>query len=235
MQSYVNVVGNGARKKVEGELKKLLENDVEDGSKHARLRDLYNDCIDTETLDDRGWEPLKTLLKTVGIKIADLTASDSTLKWFDYIYKIRESGGDDNIFIEVYVEPDIENIKNRIIYVDQSLGGDLNPGDTGFKENMIKMLELLGVEQQHVDDVTNEITEFSWKMYNITYPDSWYDSQSDADKHNKFKIRKLNEQYPQIPWMNYFTNLLAVGPDAFTLNDDTEVVVRRPQYFDDLG
>ena len=93
----MNVVGEGANAQVEEELNTLILDLEDNDPKYKRLKAIYKDCTDQNVRENQGWKPLEFFLDEIGIQKTDWKAKNDNDNWFDYIYKIRRIGGNENI------------------------------------------------------------------------------------------------------------------------------------------
>ena len=183
--------GRGANAQVEEELNTLILDLEDNDPKYKRLKAIYKDCTDQNRRENLGWKPLEFFLDEIGIQKTDWKAKNDNDNWFDYIYKIRRIGGNENIhFLYLEVDHDVKEHTKRKIKIDMPtlIGWQT---DAKLTELMTKILKNLGVEDQSIQTIAEGILKF-YKEYD-TMRQGLTAYETEEEKYTEMTISDLGK------------------------------------------
>jgi len=226
-------------------LRSIIENDYKedknltkeqqalDGKMFEKLKNMYNSCMDVNTINAKGSQPLNRLLDQLDIQKYKTTyktadgLTDIVAKLFRYHIPI---------FIKLEVYKKYRDSDQNIIYISQ---GDLAlknkqyyENDTmtsKYQENIKTMFtNIYGKKSKRdFDQLSKSIVELEKKLANIlNSPESVYDYSFHVD----MDIKSLNKKYSYINWSSLFEKI----PSSITIKDDFPVTIKGTSYFDHL-
>jgi len=201
-----------------------LEN-VEQGSDAQKVGDLYRAFMNTEKLDELGFDPIKPMLANVD----KLKTHDDVVAYFSASQKFNA----DSPF-GFYVNNDSKDPTSYITYMGQSgLGLPTKEHYSKADEKSVKlradyvvhverMLKLAGMTTAKED--AEKIMALETALADI----QWTRKENrDRNKtYNKFEIAKLSELAPEINWPLYFSTA-GIG--------EKEIIVSQPSYLKNLS
>ena len=151
------------------------------------------------------------------------------------MYRLRAMGLSSDILINFSVTSDLRNSSRHIMTLDQpELGlarefltnGPMDPVVMGYKQFMMEVLTLLGVDPPTAQTRVEEIVSFEMKLANITMPREMM--RDPNRKYNPMTVGDLGEYDSDTPWLEYITSIL--GPENGGVSSSDMIVVSHPQY-----
>uniref|UniRef100_A0A482ZIU4 U24-Theriditoxin-Lha1d_1 n=1 Tax=Latrodectus hasselti TaxID=256736 RepID=A0A482ZIU4_LATHA len=105
-------------------LKELLERPLSGSEpRHIQMmKQFYDSCMDTNSIEASGSEPLKNILQKFGgwpVVVGD-SWDESKFDWMDTLIAMRNFGFSHNILLSLYVSPDTKDNTVNIIELDQT-------------------------------------------------------------------------------------------------------------------
>ncbi|XP_044018489.1 neprilysin-2-like isoform X2 [Aphidius gifuensis] len=204
-------------------------------------KNLYKSCMNKSEIEKQGIEPLlKILEKLGGWPVLDGDNwNENNFDWRDTIYKFRDMGYSVDYFLDFSIGFDLKNSTKRVIDLDQaSLGLSREYLSKGFDDKIVKayynymidIAEILGADKELAKQELRESLEFEMKLANISLPNE--QRRNATLLYNPMTIKDLNNNYPFINWLEYFSKLL---PSSITIDENELSIVNVPSYIDNLG
>jgi len=132
--SMFSVLGDKLNEQVRG----LLEGDIEaaEPKPFQMAKSVFQSCMNKERIEERGFTPLKSMLKRMGgwPLLEGASWDQDGFKWYEMVYKFRDMGYSVDYFVDFSVTTDLKNSSWRILDLDQ-------PGLGMSREYLMKGLE----------------------------------------------------------------------------------------------
>ena len=108
-------------------------------------KSMYQSCMNTEKIEEKGLTPLTDVLKRVGgwPLLEGDTWNQDGFKWFDMVYRFRDEGFSVDYLVDFSVTTDLRNSSWRTLDLDQ-------PGLGMSREYLMK-----GVEDKNIQVCKN--------------------------------------------------------------------------------
>ncbi|XP_050068473.1 neprilysin-4 [Anopheles maculipalpis] len=186
----------------------LINDDAE-----MKARHLFVSCMNYELIEQRGLEPLRTLLHSLGgwPVLEPNTWDETNFDWLNLTAALRRYNND--VLIVEWVGPDIKNSDENIVQFDQtSLGLPtrdyyLQPGNRkyleAYRQFMVEVIGLLGVPSEPARQATDEMIDFETQLANITSTPEERNNVSTL--YRKLILEQLHDEVPEIDWTRYLT------------------------------
>uniref|UniRef100_A0A182T4S6 Neprilysin, neutral endopeptidase 1 n=1 Tax=Anopheles maculatus TaxID=74869 RepID=A0A182T4S6_9DIPT len=186
----------------------LINDDAE-----MKARHLFVSCMNYDLIEQRGLEPLRTLLHSLGgwPVLEPDTWDEANFDWLNLTAALRRYNND--VLIVEWVGPDIKNSDENIVQFDQtSLGLPtrdyyLQPGNRkyleAYRQFMVEVIGLLGVPTETARQATEEMIDFETQLANITSTPEERNNVSTL--YRKLILEQLHEEVPEIDWTRYLT------------------------------
>uniref|UniRef100_A0A182XVN2 Uncharacterized protein n=1 Tax=Anopheles stephensi TaxID=30069 RepID=A0A182XVN2_ANOST len=186
----------------------LINDDAE-----MKARHLFVSCMNYALIEQRGLEPLRTLLHSLGgwPVLEPDTWDEANFDWLNLTAALRRYNND--VLIVEWVGPDIKNSDENIVQFDQtSLGLPtrdyyLQPGNRkyleAYRQFMVEVIGLLGVPADTARAATDEMIDFETQLANITSTPEERNNVSTL--YRKLILEQLHEEVPEIDWTRYLT------------------------------
>lgn len=225
-------------------LRTLVEDDDDssDTPSSRMVKKLYKSCMDTESIDKRGLEPLKEILGKMGgwPAVEGDSWDPSTFEWTNNIYINRKLGYSVDLLYDFSITTNIKNSSWRIIDFDQPPLGmpsrkyllkGLNDSDVqAYLEYQVSLAELLGADRTTAETQLSESLQFEIQIANFSLPK---EQRRNASKlYNKMTISELQARVPNVPWIEYINTILA---PFIVVTEQEEVIVNVPTYVEEMG
>ncbi|KAI5630642.1 VLP3p-1 [Venturia canescens] len=204
------------------------------------VKTLYNSCMDKTTIEAKGLEPLRAILKKLGgwpVLDGDLW-NDGDFDWKNSVYKFRDAGYYTDYFLFFGIGLDFTNNTNQFIDLDQaSLGLPREYLSMGFEDKivaayysyMVDVAVILGAPRDRAEKELKESLRFEMKLANISLPNE--KRRNFTELNNPMTLTELTDKFPSIPWKEYFSRML---PSSITIEKDEVVIVEVVSYISDF-
>ncbi len=197
------------------------------GSIEQKVGDFYASGIDTATINKRGFDPVKPLLK----RIDNLTNVASLMQ-----YVTEQSLTNNFSIIGFRVSPDIKRSTVNIINLGQT-GLGLPERDyyfrtdsstlaiqNAYKNYVVKLLTLTGVETTKATQMADVVYDIE-KQLAASHKTN-IERRKVEENYHKMSLADIAKQQPNIGWQTYFTGL---GANVDSVN------MQQPAYYDRLN
>jgi len=203
-----------------------------------QVKTLYSTCMDEESINKKGKEPLMNLLNKL-----DLHNNKTKYKGADGIANLiadLQYYGVDS-FLKIENGDDIENkdiIVVGIIQPDMTpeLGLYYSKEVLPYYKNAVNttLVKLFGEQKErNIEEMTNTIIDLESKLYSSLLSLDYL--QNPNKIYNKSSVKKLMSDYPNINWKLYFQKMYETYEIKSSLDDNTFIVNETPEYFEALN
>lgn len=196
----------------------------------------FTTCIDEETINRRGVDPLLYFIDELGgWPVLDENWSEEGFDWLQLAIKTSLLGYPAVLFTDV--EMDLRNSTRYAVYLEEGRMGLSNRDDYLNAENsdhldayrnlIVTVLRLLDVDPEKAEETSKEIVDLEIQLANIT-----------TDTHVRFEIseiytpmtiRELNSKFENIDWLRFFSGVLETPMDL-----NQTIVVLSLNYYGNL-
>jgi len=225
--------------KLDVQVRGLLEGEIKasDPKPFQMAKSVFQSCMDKETIEAAGLEPLKVILKKLGgwPLLEGAAWNEEGYKWYEMNYKFRENGYSVDYLVDFSVTTDLKNSSWRILDLDQpGLGmareylmkGLDDPDVQAYQEYMQDVALLLGADKDTVINDIKETIKFEIELAKISLP---REERRDASKlYNPMKVSELTTLDPTTPWLEYINTILTT--DIVQVSGDEIIIVDVPNY-----
>jgi len=225
--------------KLDVQVRGLLEGEIKasDPKPFQMAKSVFQSCMDKETIEAAGLEPLKVILKKLGgwPLLEGPAWNEKGYKWYEMNYKFRENGYSVDYLVDFSVTTDLKNSSWRILDLDQpGLGmareylmkGLEDPDVQAYQEYMQDVALLLGADKDTVINDIKETIKFEIELAKISLP---REERRDASKlYNPMKVSELTKLDPTTPWLEYINTILTT--DIVQVSGDEIIIVDVPNY-----
>jgi len=233
--SMFSVLGD----KLDVQVRGLLEGEIkpEEPKPFKMAKSVFQSCMDKETIEAAGLEPLKVMLQKMGgwpLLEGDSWTTEG-YKWFDMTYKFRDHGYSVDYLVDFSVTTDLKNSSWRILDLDQpGLGmareylmkGLEDPDVQAYQEYMEDVALLLGADPATAKADIIETIKFEISLAEISLP---REERRDASRlYNPMKVSELINLDPDTPWLDYINAVLS--KDIVQISGDEIIIVDVPSY-----
>ncbi|XP_043683237.1 neprilysin-2-like isoform X2 [Vespula pensylvanica] len=200
----------------------------------------YKNCMNKTAIEEKGLEPLLDILQILGgwpVLEGDAWKEEN-FNWKDSVYKFRTRGYSVDYFLDFSIGVDLKNSTIRIIDLDQaSLGLSREYLSKGFADKivqayynyMVDIAVILGADKDRAVTELRDSLDFEMKLANISLPNE--KRRNATLLYNPMTIKELSNNYPSIPWKEYFNTLLA---PTVQVEENEVVIVSVPSYIKSL-
>jgi len=238
----INILRNALEGDYTANEKLSEENQNRDKQIFEQLKSIYNICIDTDKIEEKGKEPLLKLIQQ--LKINENKTNYSNVDGVtELMIKLHNIGL--SAFFDMGVAADQKNPDLNVIYIGQAGLG--LPSQEYYEEDeivdiyreVIKDMLRNILEDEETGNVRNYseaadlIVNFEKELAKVTVPSQ--DMQDPSATYNENNLRSLNEKYPNINWKMYFEKRFNSFDIEDAFKEDTIVIVDAPKYFDGLS
>lgn len=190
---------------------------AEDGSVQKKIGRLFAAGMDTATVNDLGYDPIKSKLK----KIDSLDNSDDIAHFINTSY----NQGDGYVF-GFHAGADQEDATKQIGYVSQSGLGLPTPAyytsddhadvRDSYVDYIAKSLQLVGVDKSKAKDQAQDVLDFETKLAKASLSPT---QLRDLDnQYNFVSVKKADKKTPHFSWEDFFDAQGVDVGDGFSLS-----------------
>ncbi|XP_072047751.1 endothelin-converting enzyme 2-like [Amphiura filiformis] len=211
-----------------GLLEKKKSND--DTESIRKVKDLYNSCMDLETIEAKNSTPLAQFVTKFGgwPVLGDKEGGSWNDADFDLETLLanlgKELGLSASVIISAGVDIDLENSSKNILFIDQR--GPIYPSyyyldsqyadyKVPYLQYMIAITTLLGADKTTAQKDMTDVLEFDIKLANI----SSEESRNISELYHSTNITQLEIDVPEINWMKFFDILMPEETKPISRNE----------------
>jgi len=225
--------------KLDVQVRGLLEGEIKpnDPKPFQMAKSVFQSCMDKETIEANGLEPLKLILKKMGgwPLLEGPAWNEEGYKWYEMTYKFRENGYSVDYLVDFSVTTDLKNSSWRILDLDQpGLGmareylmkGLEDPDVQAYQGYMQDVALLLGADKDTVINDIKETIKFEIELAKISLP---REERRDASRlYNPMKVSELTSLDPTTPWLEYINTILTTN--IVQVSGEEIIIVDVPNY-----
>jgi endothelin-converting enzyme len=224
-------------------LQKVLESGDDSGVDAVKkMMTLYRSCMDTDTIDEKGADPLIYLINgTGGWGLVGIGSNESD--WSinsSYVYEFADGS---SAFFNIAVGVDDKNTSRYVLTLSQS--GLSLPSKDSYSANrtaeqnkkalrtfITSVLTLINpsVDVSAYEEAADEIVEFESQLAEVFVSST--DLRDPEKLYNKMTLDNLTSLFPQLDWVNFVSEILA--NTSVNVTGSLEVIVQTPTYFSNL-
>jgi len=202
-----------------------------------QLKNIYEVCIDTDKIEEKGKEPLIKLLQQLKIDENKEAYGDST-ELTELIVKLHNVGS--SAFFDMAVAADQKNPDLNVIYIGQS-GLGLPSKEyyeeedilAVYKETIKDMFDNIFDDRNNAEATADLIINFEKKLAEVTIPSQ--DMQDPSATYNENNMTTLSKNYPNIDWKLYLEKRFNTYAIEDAVNENSLIIVDAPKYFEGLS
>merc|ERR1712088_1268738 len=236
------------RDKLNLRLRKLFEGKPggNDPQAYQNVRNYFQACMDTESIEEKSVEHLKALLDDIGgwpVLLGEKWQAKAcaSTNWHELSMKASDKGFSSDRMISIGISTDDKDSTRRILEVDQpSLGlsreylikGADDKDVKAYLQYMIDSAVFLGANREAALTEMKEALDLELKIAELTLPRE--ERRNKTALYNTMTIKEASTLYPDLPWVDYINVVLS--PDRTVSVDEDEVVnVAVPKYIQEFG
>ncbi|XP_055905883.1 neprilysin-4-like [Eupeodes corollae] len=229
---------------IQNELREILTQPItsinhskQELSAEEKAKVYFMTCIDEETINRRGVDPLLYFIDELGgwPVLDENNWSEKEFDWLQLSIKTTLLGYPAVIFSDV--EMDLRNSTRYAIYLEEGRLGLSNRDDylnsdnedhlDAYRNLIVTVLRLLDVDPEKAEETSKEIVDFEIQLANITT-----DPHVRVDLNEMYipkTIAELNIEYENIDWIAFFSGILETR-----LHPNQTIVVLSANYYGNL-
>ena len=236
------------RDKLNLRLRKLFEGKPggNDPQAYQNVRNYFQACMDTESIEEKGVEELKALLDDIGgwpVLLGEKwqAKAGASTNWHELSMKASDKGFSSDRMISIGISTDDKDSTRRILEVDQpSLGlsreylikGADDKDVKAYLQYMVDSAVFLGANREVALTEMKDALDLELKIAEMTLPRE--ERRNKTALYNTMTIKEASALYPKLPWVEYINAVLSL--DRMVSVDENEVVnVAVPKYVEEFG
>ena len=208
---------------------------------YEHVRNLYQTCMDTETIEKNSVNDLKEIVGNLGgwPVLQGEKWTGENFKWHELSIKASDEGLSSDRMISIGIGTDSKDSLKRILEIDQpGLGLSREYLIKGFNDKdvqayynyMVQTAVFMGASEEVAKVEMKEALELELKLAELSLPKE--ERRNKTALYNPMSLKQVQELYPEIPLIQYVNDILG---SADVTVDETEVVnVAVPKYITDF-
>ncbi|XP_058790751.1 neprilysin-2-like [Phymastichus coffea] len=208
------------------------------------LQSFYYSCLDIAKINETSTNEVLDILKKLGDwpVLVGQSWNASDFDWKKLIYQMREIGYTEamNCFIEIGIEISEENNNRRyVITLDQgSTGLEQEYLSKGFQNKIVQayykymtnLAAVLGADKQQSEKELRDSLNFEIEVLKFFLPRE--ERRNMSELYNFMPLEQLKSEYPDIPWSEYFNQI--VSPQTKWITENDLILVKVPSFLKSL-
>merc|ERR1712038_1936607 len=208
------------RDKLNLRLRKLFEGKPggNDPQAYQNVRNYFQACMDTESIEEKSVEHLKALLDDIGgwpVLLGEKwqAKAGASTNWHELSMKASDKGFSSDRMISIGIRTDDKDVKAYLQY-------------------MVDSAVFLGANREVALTEMKDALDLELKIAKMTLPRE--ERRNKTALYNTMTIKEASALYPKLPWVEYINVVLS--PDRTVSVDENEVVnVAVPKYIEEFG
>ena len=208
---------------------------------YEHVRNLYQTCMDTETIEKNSVNDLKEIVGNIGgwPVLQGEKWTGENFKWHELSIKASDEGLSSDRMISIGIGTDSKDSLKRILEIDQpGLGLSREYLIKGFNDKdvqayynyMVQTAVFMGASEEIAKVEMKEALELELKLAELSLPKE--ERRNKTALYNPMSLKQVQELYPELPLIQYVNDILGA---ADVTVDETEVVnVAVPKYITDF-
>ncbi|KAL8594638.1 hypothetical protein ACOMHN_011378 [Nucella lapillus] len=205
----------------------------------------YRSCMDTDTIESRGDQPLRAYLRELGgWPMIDSTWTADNFDLTGTLVKIRQTFGSRLFYFDLW--EDLNNVSTYALTVHQPFGYTLGAREAYYTNKTATKLAAIkkavravvaemggqtSVNDKDIDDVYN----FEAQLAELANPWTVEMNKDPSEWNNRYTVQRMDAEFPMINWRSYFRGLFQNDEVGITIPDNEPVVNYVPHYFRKLN
>lgn len=191
------------------------------GSIAQKIGDLYTSGMDSVTIDNLGWQPIKPMLDKI-----NSIANSADIQ--NMIAEMHLTGM--NVFFGIGIEQDLMNSKIYNVYIaegglalpdrDYYLTDDAQNIRDEYILHITNMFKLIGQDEETAQATAQSIMEFETRMAKVS--NTRLENRDLQSMYHPYSFEDLNKKFKNIDWTTYFK--------AMGMNAPEQVIVTHPKF-----
>ena len=236
------------RDKLNLRLRKLFEGKPggNDPQAYQNVRNYFQACMDTESIEEKSVEHLKALLDDIGgwpVLLGEKwqAKAGASTNWHELSMKASDKGFSSDRMISIGISTDDKDSTRRMLKVYQpSLGlsrehmikGADDEVVKAYLQYMVDSAVFLGANREVALIEMKDALDLELKIAELTLPRE--EMRNKTALYNTMTIKEASALYPKLPWVEYIN--IVLSPDRTVSVDENEVVnVAVPKYIEEFG
>ena len=198
------------------------------------VRNLYHTCMDEDSIEKNSVNDLKELVGKLGgwpVVEGDKWMGEN-FKWHELSIKASEEGLSSDRMISIGIATDSKDSERRILEIDQpGLGlsreylikGIDDKDVQAYYSYMVQTAVFMGADEEVAKVEMKEALELELKLAELSLPRE--ERRNKTALYNPMTIKKAQELYPEMPLLQYITDILGSVDVAVNENEVVNVVV----------
>ncbi|KAL3861161.1 hypothetical protein ACJMK2_007226, partial [Sinanodonta woodiana] len=230
------------RDRLQVQMKDLLQVPVSEKDNEAtrKAKYLYVSCVNETLIEQRGLEPVITLLDELGgwPVVGNGAWKEEEFDLIDLLVKLRLYNN--KLLIDQWVGADDKNSDVNVIQLDQSelgmpdrdyyLKGLDDPSVKVYEKFAVSVAVMMGANETLAKAEMKEMINFEIELANITTPRE--DRRDSELLYNRMTVKDLKTRIPSFDWLRYLEMIFSYV--NLTINETEVVVVYAPEYLEKL-
>ncbi|XP_015787620.1 neprilysin-2 isoform X2 [Tetranychus urticae] len=220
-------------------LRELVENDGDNSNEaiyFKMMRTVYKQCMNLSEINEQSkGEVIKDIVDLGGWPLIEgPTWREAEFDWIEALKKMRAKGYDHNIFLSIYVSPDVKNNSRHIIEIDQAYLGvpDRKYLLKGMNDSTVKAYYKAIVDsasyigqnsKEAIEKGASEIIDFETQLAKYSLPSE--ERRNFTKMYHKIQLIDLKRIGPNIDWPNIVRSMMVVN-----VSDNEEINVKVPRF-----
>ena len=224
------------RYKLNERLRKIFEaKSLETDPKvYGSVRNLYHTCMDEDSIEKNSVNDLKELVGKLGgwpVVEGDKWMGEN-FKWHELSIKASEEGLSSDRMISIGIATDSKDSERRILEIDQPgfglsreylIKGIDDKDVQAYYSYMVQTAVFMGADEEVAKVEMKEALELELKLAELSLPRE--ERRNKTALYNPMTIKKAQELYPEMPLLQYITDILGSVDVAVNENEVVNVVV----------
>ncbi|XP_058117958.1 neprilysin-2-like [Anopheles ziemanni] len=231
--------------RLQQQLRSLISEEISesDAAPFKLAKNLYKLCMNKTRIEEKGIEPLLSILDTLGgwpVLKEDSWDSEPSWSWEKSAKDFNDNGFSTDYIIDFSIAGDLKDTTRRMIDIDQSvLGlpreylvkGINDPIVSAYYDYMVDLAVLLGADKARAKLELLESLNFEMTLANISLPRE--ERRNATALYNPMTVKEFQQRYPHTEWVDYFNALLISSGIVIDENEVINLCV--PTFMEQLG
>ena len=233
------------RDKLNLRLRKLFEGKPggNDPQAYQNVRNYFQACMDTKSIEEKGVGQLKALLDDIGgwpVLLGEKWQGEN-FQWHQLSVKASDKGFSSDRMITIRISTDYKDSAKRMLWVygpklglrrEYLIKGADNENVKDYLQYMVDSAVFLGANREAALTEMKDALDLEQKIAELTLPRE--EMRNMTALYNTMTIKEASALYPKLPWVEYINAVLSL--DRMVSVDENEVVnVAVPKYIEEFG
>lgn len=200
------------------------------------VKKLFQLCSDTNTIERNGLNTIKSLIKSFGgwPVVEGEAWREDKFDWKQLMYKLRRSGLPIGHLLNTRIEQNVKDATKHIFVFDQSdlpvnrlnlMHGFNNSVIYAYYDYIVSLAIIHGADRNYTISEFKHFFEFLIELGKISVPPE--ELRNITAITNIMTIAEFKQRFPNIDWLEYINNIIALPEVTITDNDLVDVGLPR--------